>query len=336
MKHSPIRFVTLFPLLLLLALLMPLGMLQAEASTYYYFKTPESGAAFKAGKEIRISFYAGVVNKETRFDAWGRPSTPTYKEMPVTLKVFKGDTELASQEFTYTKAATIETTYTPNTTGKLTLRIYGRKMSLTAVTQELQDSIDITVKKAKASDVKKVKPKITVERTAKKKAVITCTNDGGYGMKIYRAAKKNGKYKLIKTTSKPVFTDKKLSASKEYYYKVRLYSKKGKKTYLSKYSAKAKAGKYSNDKMSLSYSASKGVKISWKKIDGTGYYLVARNTEGAAAEYDVISCEGSETTVYYDTNVEKGKTYYYMVSGFKGDDTPVGKHYGNQYKIKIP
>ena len=45
------------------------------------------------------------------------------------------------------------------------------------------------------------------ERTAKNKAKIVCTTDYGYGMKVYRATKKNGKYKLIKKTSKNTFTN---------------------------------------------------------------------------------------------------------------------------------
>ena len=191
------------------------------------------------------------------------------------------------------------------------------------------------MKSKKASAVKRVKPKIEVNRTSKKSAEITCTNDLGYGMKIYRATKKNGAYKLIKTVSKATYTDKKLSAKKVYYYKVRLFAKSGKKVYLSKWSSKVKADKYKPG-ITLSYSASKGVKVSWQKIKGAGYYLICRGTGGVNAGLDVISCESNSTTTFYDKDVQKGTTYYYGVVGEKDNEVIVGKYMSDAYKIKVP
>ena len=51
---------------------------------------------------------------------------------------------------------------------------------------------------------------------------------GATGYKIYRAAKKNGKYKVVKTVKKGStvkWTNKKLNAGKKYYYKVRAFRK---------------------------------------------------------------------------------------------------------------
>lgn len=351
MKASVLRSISVVPALLLLLLFMPLGAQSAEASqglqagnsplelktasSYYYFKTPADNATFKVGDEIPVSFYAGVVNKTTHMDAWGNPSWVEYAEMPVTLKVLKGSTVLYSQEFKYTQGTTIDTTYTPTTTGELKLQIFGLPMSLNAVEQVLQDTITINVKAKKASEVKTVKPVITAERTAKTEAKITCSNDCGYGMMVYRATSKKGDYELIKKTAKNTFTDKALSAKKTYYYKVRLFAKSGKKTYLSKWSA-IKTAETFKPGITLSYSESKGVKVSWQKKAGTGYYLVSRNTVGEKGEYDVISCEGADTTTFFDKDVEKGKTYYYAVVAFKGDDSLVGKYMSNAYKIKIP
>ena len=333
MKKAVRRLPLILPLLVLAAILF-LPAVKAEASEYYYFKSPEDGSSFKAGDKIPISFYAGVVIKNTKFDAWGRPSTVTYEKMPVTLKVFKGSTELDSIDFEYTSAATIDTTYTPNTTGTLKFCIYGRNIGLGAMAQVQQASITVKVKQKSASAVKSVKPKIEVDRIAKNKAEISCSNDAGFKMMVYRSTKKNGKYKLIKTSSKPVFTDKKLKASKIYYYKIRLCAKKGKKTYYSKWSSKEKTGKYSSAKITLSYTAKKGVKVTWKPIKGAGYYLVARNTKGTKGEYEVISCEDSKTLTYYDTGVEKGKTYYYSVIAEKGNGEAVGKYMSDNYKIR--
>ena len=330
MRARALRLTVLLPALLLLALFSPVGTQQAFASEYYYFKTPSSGASYTAGTEIPISFYAGVVIKNTSMDAWGNPSSVTYSEMPVTLKVLKGNTVLYSEEFTYTKGTTIETSYKANDTGTLKLQIYGKNVGLNVTEQTLQATLTIKVKKAAA--VKSIKPKIVVERTGKTSARIACTNSSGFGMKVYRATKKNGTYKLVKTTSKSTYTDKKLSSKKVYYYKVRLYAKKGSKTYVSKWSAKKKAAK----KVTLSYSSSKGVKVTWSKISGAGYYLVGRNTVGTKGEYEVIECGDSKTTTFYDKDVVKGKTYYYSIIAEKGDAEAVGKYMSDAYKITIP
>lgn len=328
------RTILLVSGLLLTAAFLFMGPKSTEASQYYYFKEPTANASVTAGNKINISFYAGVVVSKTECDDWGRPSTTTYETMPVTLKIYKGSTLLATQNFTYTRGTTIETTYTPSATGTLTLKLFGRNVGLNVTEQSLQDTISIKVKKRKASAAKTVKPVIVVERTAKTAVKITCTNDCGYGMKIYRATKKNGKYTLIKTTSKATFTDKKVSAKKVYFYKIRLFAKSGKKEYLSKWSVKVKAEKYVSGKITLSYSASKGVKVSWKEISGAGYYLVARSTTGSG-EYDVISCEDATTTTYYDKDVVKGKTYYYAIIAEDESSQGVGKYMDKKYKIKI-
>lgn len=56
------------------------------------------------------------------------------------------------------------------------------------------------------------------------------------GYKIYRATKKSGKYKLIKTTTSRSYTSKSLKAKTRYYYKVRAYKIVNKKTRYSRYS----------------------------------------------------------------------------------------------------
>lgn len=318
------------------ALFLMAGAKTAKASEYYYFNTPADNATYKVGDEIPVSFYAGVVFKTTSFDAWGRPSTTTYETMPAQFKVFKGKTELYSEDFTYTSGTTLETTYTPTTAGTLQFCIYGKKMSLNAVNTELQATINIKVNSPKASAVKSIKPVITVNRIGKKEVEIECSNDSGFAKKIYRATKKNGKYTLVKATGKSCYTDTVPSASKVYYYKVQLFAKKGSKKYTSKWSAVKKADKFKQG-VKLAYSAKKGVKVSWTAIKGAGYYLVCRNTVGIKGEYDVISCEEGKATVFYDKDVKKGKTYYYMIIAEKGnDETVVGKHYSNSYKIKVP
>lgn len=60
---------------------------------------------------------------------------------------------------------------------------------------------------------------------------------GAKGYKIYRSTKKNGTYKLVKTTNKTSFTNKKLTSNKTYYYKVKAYKTVKNKTYTSKNTA---------------------------------------------------------------------------------------------------
>ena len=114
-------------------------------------------------------------------------------------------------------------------------------------------------RKAKAAEIKKAKAaKTTVKVTALKKhrAKVTwkkvtlsyAVDDKKYntpvtGYKVYRAAKKNGKYKLIKTVKKAgtlKYTDRKLKKGKKYYYKVRTYTVIDGTAYLGKWS-KAKS-----------------------------------------------------------------------------------------------
>ena len=78
------------------------------------------------------------------------------------------------------------------------------------------------------------KPTATVQKPTAWKKV-----EGATGYVVYRATKKNGKYKAVKTITKASttkFKNKKLKKKKTYYYKVRAIKKAGKKVTYSKYS----------------------------------------------------------------------------------------------------
>ena len=88
-------------------------------------------------------------------------------------------------------------------------------------------------------------PQRVKAKAGKKRAAIRWKKvSGASGYKVYRSAKKNGKYKAVKTIKKQrtvAFTNKKLKKGKTYYYKVRAYrTVKGKKVY-SPYSKAVKA-----------------------------------------------------------------------------------------------
>ena len=104
------------------------------------------------------------------------------------------------------------------------------------------------IKKAKAAKttvkvtaLKKHKAKISWKKvTLSYKAAGETGKFNVTGYKIYRASKKNGKYKLIKTIKKAgtlKYTDKKIKKGKKYFYKVRTYTKINGKKYNGKWSA---------------------------------------------------------------------------------------------------
>ena len=81
---------------------------------------------------------------------------------------------------------------------------------------------------------------LKVKNSSKKTATVTWKKvKGATGYVVYRATKKNGKYKAVKTITKASttkFKNKKLKKKKTYYYKVRAIKKAGKKVTYSKYS----------------------------------------------------------------------------------------------------
>ena len=81
---------------------------------------------------------------------------------------------------------------------------------------------------------------LKVKNSSKKTVTVTWKKvKGATGYVVYRATKKNGKYKAVKTITKASttkFKNKKLKKKKTYYYKVRAIKKAGKKVTYSKYS----------------------------------------------------------------------------------------------------
>ena len=91
------------------------------------------------------------------------------------------------------------------------------------------------IKKAKAA-----KTTVKVKALAKHRARVTWKKVSGVtGYKVYRANKKAGKYKLVKTVKNVKtlkYTDKKLKKGKKYFYKVRTYTRIDGTNYLGKWS----------------------------------------------------------------------------------------------------
>ena len=174
-------------------------------------------------------------------------------------------------------------------------------------------SATFTVAERMGAAVKNLKPTFKVDCTDKNKVELSWDTQGADGAKVYRATKKNGKYKLVRTAAGSECTNK-VKMGKVYFYKIRLYSKSssGAKTYLSKFS-KVKAVRLTTPKVPVVTSAkstSKGVVLKWKKSP----YSVIKVYRGSKMNQQLIAKLKSGTVTYTDKDVKKGKTYYYSVS----------------------
>lgn len=279
--------------------------------------SPKDGETFKVGEEVPIRVYAGFI-------VYG-----AYNWIQVSIE--KDGKQVYWNCYNYTETTTEYDlgTFKPTATGTYTITAGTTNSAVDSNPDgKVIRAITSTRKfKVKASTIKTIKPVLNVERTAKKKAVLTWDTPTGAKTQIYRATSKNGKYKLIKTVSKSKYTDTKIASNKVYYYKIRFTKKeKGKKVY-SKYSSKVKAGKY---KPAAPFAVtlkntSKGVKITWGKYKGAGYYLVDKSTS-ENGEGEVIACCGDNELEWTDTDVKSGKTYYYRVTAWVGnEDKPRAK-----------
>ena len=85
------------------------------------------------------------------------------------------------------------------------------------------------------------KAKITKKKGGKKKVTLGWKKvTGAKKYQVYRATKKNGKFKKVATVSKTSYVNKKLKKNKKYFYKVRAYAKADGKAYKGAFSAVVK------------------------------------------------------------------------------------------------
>ena len=136
------------------------------------------------------------------------------------------------------------------------------------------------------------------------------------GYEIYRADKKNGKYKKIKTLKSCSYNDKgNKTLGKSKYYKVRAYATvDGKKKY-SKYSSiLGAAPRLAKPESVTTTGVTGGVKIKWSKVSGAKKYKVYRATS-KNGNYKKIKTTKSRS--YTDKSVSAGKKYYYKVRAYK-------------------
>ena len=159
---------------------------------------------------------------------------------------------------------------------------------------------------------------------------------GAKGYKVYRSTKKNGRYKLIKTTKKIFFKNTGLTSNKSYYYKVKAYKTVKNKTYTSKkYSKTASAKPLLTKATSLKATekSKSSITLSWKKGTNTKYYAIYRK-EGKSGTYKKI--KSTSKLSYTDKKLEAGKTYYYKIKAYnKRGDKRQYAFFSKYIKIKL-
>lgn len=149
------------------------------------------------------------------------------------------------------------------------------------------------------------------------------------GYTVYRYNKTAGTFKAIKNTGKRSFINKGLTSGKRYTYKVRAYRVlNGKKVY-GAYSAKKSAKPIpATTKVSAKVKGSKAV-IRWKKVSGASKYVLYKSTKKKTGYYkERITVNNG----YTDSNLRKGKTYYYKARAYK---TVKGKKVYSKYSKVI-
>lgn len=152
----------------------------------------------------------------------------------------------------------------------------------------------------KGSSIKEYSLKLTWKKAA-----------NAVSYKVYRAEKKNGKYKLLAETKKTGYKDTKVVPKKNYYYKVKAVNKSSEK-YSSVTRLKTKS--LSTPKIKLESVKKKQVKISWNKIAGAKKYVIYRS-EKEKGKYKKVAVT---TKISYKDRktIKSNKTYYYKVRAY--------------------
>ena len=138
----------------------------------------------------------------------------------------------------------------------------------------------------------------------------------GAGYEIYRADKKKGKYKKIKTLTACSFNDKgNKTLGKTKYYKVRAYKTIGGKKHYSKFSSiLGAAPKLAKPKTVTTTGVTGGVKINWSGVTGAKKYQVYRATSKSGKYKRIKTTKAKSCT---DSAVSAGTRYYYKVRAYR-------------------
>ncbi|MGI6721997.1 MAG: hypothetical protein ACOX4I_05535 [Anaerovoracaceae bacterium] len=147
--------------------------------------------------------------------------------------------------------------------------------------------------------------------------------------RVYRAASKQGRYKLVKTTKALRWTDTRKRAGKHYYYKV-IASRAGYRSAVSKIDAAKAAAKA--PKLTLTAGRHK-IKVRWSRVKGADGYMVYRTAKKNGTFKALHKARGLCNQAYTSINKKTGKKYYYKVRAYKRVNGKVV--YGLYSKVKV-
>lgn len=231
-------------------------------------------------------------------------TTVTETTTPETTTEPKTELETTTVSETTTKSSDYITTTNPETTTKSSDYITTTDPETTTKSSEDETTTNNEIKTTTIpnnSDVKligKSKIKKLKEKSHRSVKITWKKASGAITYAVYRSNKKNGKYKLIKTTNKLNYTDKKVKAGKKYYYKIKAINASGVSTM-----SKAKKIKVKGTPKTPKIKVSKN-STSWSIVWGTitdnskGIEIYMKNGQGKYKKF---------TRINKTTNLKKSK-----------------------------
>ena len=162
-------------------------------------------------------------------------------------------------------------------------------------------------------------PEITVEGVTTKSVKISWEPvEGATEYRVYRATKKKGTYKEIKTITDPEklsFTNKKLKADKIYYYKVKAFN--GEEH--SDFSEVVMGMGVATIENLVVWDYNETLTLSWDVLDGVDGYIVYKQTEDGEEE-QIYTFDNNSSNAYTDFYVWTNGTFTYSVRSYVTND----------------
>lgn len=164
-----------------------------------------------------------------------------------------------------------------------------------------------------STSITTVKTETSTTLTLKWKAV-----SGADGYEIRRSDSEKGSYQviaLVKGGKALSYKDTELKTGKNYFYKVRPYSKSGNKTGYASYSKAQKA--WTVDRVQITKVTSSGsnkVSLEWNKVKLSGGYRIQRSTNGKTGFQTIGTVTSGSKLTYTDKSVKAGGVYYYRIA----------------------
>lgn len=128
---------------------------------------------------------------------------------------------------------------------------------------------------------------------------------------VYRAKKKDGKYKKVKTTKKTIFENDGLKTGQKYYYKVRAVNSKGKGDFSKIKAVTPKLNKIGKLKPTKTLD---GANLTWTEIEGAHGYQVYRYNP-YTEKYGLVDIV--KKPYYFDPKAKEDSTRKYKIRAYK-------------------